>query len=243
MAGRLAAGAGAHGAFHARAVGLLERHARRRSRSRHRDRRGDDPALHGGARLRARDQSAGRGRPGRSAASRTASATRSSSAWSTTRTRSRSRRTSASICCRSRPTCRASISCTSRRRRRSIRSASRAPGEGGTIPAIAAIVGGGRERARAVRRDDSDEAPITPQRIVELLGEHALGARAMTAKGNSATEAHDGTKRFKGMARETVDNSEGWLSPAHERTACPPAAEALHSPFAPTAPFPSTGEG
>ena len=47
-------------------------------------------------------------------------------------------------------------------------------GEGGTIPAIAAIVS-------AVENALSDfgvtvaEAPITPQRIVELLGEHALG--------------------------------------------------------------------
>ena len=47
-------------------------------------------------------------------------------------------------------------------------------GEGGTIPAIAAIVGA-VEHALAPFGISIAEAPITPQRIVELLGEHALG--------------------------------------------------------------------
>jgi carbon-monoxide dehydrogenase large subunit len=47
-------------------------------------------------------------------------------------------------------------------------------GEGGTIPAIAAIVGA-VENALAPFGVTIAEAPITPQRIVELLGEHALG--------------------------------------------------------------------
>jgi carbon-monoxide dehydrogenase large subunit len=47
-------------------------------------------------------------------------------------------------------------------------------GEGGTIPAIAAIVAA-VENALAPFGVTIVEAPITPQRIVELLGEHALG--------------------------------------------------------------------
>jgi carbon-monoxide dehydrogenase large subunit len=47
-------------------------------------------------------------------------------------------------------------------------------GEGGTIPAIAAIVSA-VENALAPFAVTIAEAPITPQRIVELLGEHALG--------------------------------------------------------------------
>jgi len=47
-------------------------------------------------------------------------------------------------------------------------------GEGGTIPAIAAIVAA-VENALAPFGVTISEAPITPQRIVELLGEHALG--------------------------------------------------------------------
>ena len=47
-------------------------------------------------------------------------------------------------------------------------------GEGGTIPAIAAIVGA-VENALAPFGVIIAEAPITPQRIVELLGAHALG--------------------------------------------------------------------
>ncbi len=47
-------------------------------------------------------------------------------------------------------------------------------GEGGTIPAIAAIIGA-VENALAPFGVTIAEAPITPQRIVELLGEHALG--------------------------------------------------------------------
>ena len=47
-------------------------------------------------------------------------------------------------------------------------------GEGGTIPAIAAIVAA-VENALAPFGVTIAEAPITPQRIVELLGEHALG--------------------------------------------------------------------
>jgi aerobic carbon-monoxide dehydrogenase large subunit len=47
-------------------------------------------------------------------------------------------------------------------------------GEGGTIPAIAAILSA-VENALAPFGVRIAEAPITPQRIVELLGEHALG--------------------------------------------------------------------
>lgn len=47
-------------------------------------------------------------------------------------------------------------------------------GEGGTIPAIAAIISA-VENALAPFAVTITEAPITPQRIVELLGEHALG--------------------------------------------------------------------
>jgi carbon-monoxide dehydrogenase large subunit len=47
-------------------------------------------------------------------------------------------------------------------------------GEGGTIPAIAAIASA-VENALAPFGVHIDEVPITPQRIVELLGEHALG--------------------------------------------------------------------
>ena len=47
-------------------------------------------------------------------------------------------------------------------------------GEGGTIPAIAAIVSA-VENALEPYGVRIAEAPITPQRIVELLGEHALG--------------------------------------------------------------------
>jgi carbon-monoxide dehydrogenase large subunit len=47
-------------------------------------------------------------------------------------------------------------------------------GEGGTIPAIAAIVAA-VENALAPFGVTIAEAPITPQRIVELLGAHALG--------------------------------------------------------------------
>ena len=47
-------------------------------------------------------------------------------------------------------------------------------GEGGTIPAIAAIVSA-VEHALEPFGVRIAEAPITPQRIVELLGEHALG--------------------------------------------------------------------
>ena len=47
-------------------------------------------------------------------------------------------------------------------------------GEGGTIPAIAAIVAA-VENALAPFGVTITEAPITPQRIVELLGDHALG--------------------------------------------------------------------
>ncbi|HKA40479.1 MAG TPA: xanthine dehydrogenase family protein molybdopterin-binding subunit [Burkholderiales bacterium] len=47
-------------------------------------------------------------------------------------------------------------------------------GEGGTIPAIAAIISA-VENALAPFGVIIAEAPITPQRIVELLGEHALG--------------------------------------------------------------------
>ena len=47
-------------------------------------------------------------------------------------------------------------------------------GEGGTIPAIAAIIAA-VENALAPFGVAIAEAPITPQRIVELLGEHALG--------------------------------------------------------------------
>ena len=47
-------------------------------------------------------------------------------------------------------------------------------GEGGTIPAIAAIISA-VENALAPFGVAIAEAPITPQRIVELLGEHALG--------------------------------------------------------------------
>jgi carbon-monoxide dehydrogenase large subunit len=45
-------------------------------------------------------------------------------------------------------------------------------GEGGTIPAIAAIVAA-VESALAPFGVTIAEAPITPQRIVELLGEHS----------------------------------------------------------------------
>jgi len=47
-------------------------------------------------------------------------------------------------------------------------------GEGGTIPAIAAIIGA-VENALAPFGVTIAEAPLSPQRIVELLGEHALG--------------------------------------------------------------------
>jgi carbon-monoxide dehydrogenase large subunit len=47
-------------------------------------------------------------------------------------------------------------------------------GEGGTIPAIAAIISA-VESALAPFGVTIAEAPITPQRIVELLGAHALG--------------------------------------------------------------------
>jgi carbon-monoxide dehydrogenase large subunit len=47
-------------------------------------------------------------------------------------------------------------------------------GEGGTIPAIAAIVSA-VEHALSCFGVSIAEAPITPQRIVELLGDHALG--------------------------------------------------------------------
>jgi carbon-monoxide dehydrogenase large subunit len=47
-------------------------------------------------------------------------------------------------------------------------------GEGGTIPAIAAILGA-VENALAPFGVRIAEAPVTPQRIVELLGSHALG--------------------------------------------------------------------
>ena len=47
-------------------------------------------------------------------------------------------------------------------------------GEGGTIPAIAAIISA-VENALAPFEVTIAEAPISPQRIVELLGEHALG--------------------------------------------------------------------
>ena len=47
-------------------------------------------------------------------------------------------------------------------------------GEGGTIPAIAAIAAA-VENALAPFNVRISEVPITPQRIVELLGEHALG--------------------------------------------------------------------
>jgi carbon-monoxide dehydrogenase large subunit len=47
-------------------------------------------------------------------------------------------------------------------------------GEGGTIPAIAAIISA-VENALAPFGVIIAEAPITPQRIVELLGDHALG--------------------------------------------------------------------
>jgi carbon-monoxide dehydrogenase large subunit len=50
-------------------------------------------------------------------------------------------------------------------------------GEGGTIPAIAAIAAA-VENALAPFGVHIDEVPITPQRIVELLGEHALGRTA-----------------------------------------------------------------
>src|SRR6185503_19400022 len=50
-------------------------------------------------------------------------------------------------------------------------------GEGGTIPAIAAIIGA-VENALAPFGVRIAEAPITPQRIVELLGEHARGRAA-----------------------------------------------------------------
>ena len=124
---RLAAGAGAHGAFHARAVGLLERHARRRSRSRHRNRRGEDPALHGGARLRARDQSAGRRRAG-DRRRRARHGQRALRAHGVRRERAAAldelRRVPAAA--RDRRAA-AWISCIWRRLRRSIRSASRAP--------------------------------------------------------------------------------------------------------------------
>ena len=152
MAGGLDAGARAHRALHARAVDLLQRHARRRSRGRHRDRAGDDPALRRDARLRPRHQSDGGGRAGdrRRRARRRQRALRAHGLRRATR--SRSRPTSASTCCRSRPTCRDVES-------RHMETPSplnplgiKGAGEGGTIPAIAAIVAGGRERARAVRR-------------------------------------------------------------------------------------------
>jgi carbon-monoxide dehydrogenase large subunit len=47
-------------------------------------------------------------------------------------------------------------------------------GEGGTIPAIAAIISA-VEHALAPFAVTIAEAPISPQRIVELLGEHARG--------------------------------------------------------------------
>jgi carbon-monoxide dehydrogenase large subunit len=47
-------------------------------------------------------------------------------------------------------------------------------GEGGTIPAIAAIISA-VENALEPFGVSIAEAPITPQRIVELLGAHALG--------------------------------------------------------------------
>ena len=50
-------------------------------------------------------------------------------------------------------------------------------GEGGTIPAIAAIISA-VENALAPFGVEIAEAPISPQRIVELLGEHALGRTA-----------------------------------------------------------------
>lgn len=50
-------------------------------------------------------------------------------------------------------------------------------GEGGTIPAIAAIAGA-VEDALAPFGVKIAEVPISPQRIVELLGEHALGRTA-----------------------------------------------------------------
>ena len=50
-------------------------------------------------------------------------------------------------------------------------------GEGGTIPAIAAIAAA-VENALVRFGVHIDEVPISPQRIVELLGEHALGRTA-----------------------------------------------------------------
>ncbi|MES2562950.1 MAG: hypothetical protein V4637_09510, partial [Pseudomonadota bacterium] len=50
-------------------------------------------------------------------------------------------------------------------------------GEGGTIPAIAAIISA-VENALAPFGVVIAEAPISPQRIVELLGEHAWGRTA-----------------------------------------------------------------
>jgi aerobic carbon-monoxide dehydrogenase large subunit len=50
-------------------------------------------------------------------------------------------------------------------------------GEGGTIPAIAAIAAA-VENALSPFRVKIAEVPITPQRIVELLGDHALGRTA-----------------------------------------------------------------
>jgi carbon-monoxide dehydrogenase large subunit len=50
-------------------------------------------------------------------------------------------------------------------------------GEGGTIPAIAAIAAA-VENALSPFGVRIDEVPITPQRLVELLGEHALGRTA-----------------------------------------------------------------
>jgi carbon-monoxide dehydrogenase large subunit len=50
-------------------------------------------------------------------------------------------------------------------------------GEGGTIPAIAAIAAA-VENALAPFGVHIDEVPISPQRIVELLGDHALGRTA-----------------------------------------------------------------
>jgi carbon-monoxide dehydrogenase large subunit len=50
-------------------------------------------------------------------------------------------------------------------------------GEGGTIPAIAAIAAA-VENALSPFGVKIAEVPITPQRIVELLGEHALGRTA-----------------------------------------------------------------
>ena len=170
MAGGLPPGLENTAYFTARPVDLFQRHPRRRGRGRYRDRRGEDRPLHGDARLRHRHQSDGGGRPGgrrrrprhRQCVVRAAGARRGRAAAQ--------RRPSPTICCRARPTCRRSTSCIRETPSPLNPLGMKGAGEGGTIPAIAAIIAA-VENALAPFGVKINEAPISPARIVALIAE------------------------------------------------------------------------